>query len=118
MASNYVLAGQPLVAAAIITPKALTVTANDDNRIAGSPVYTGGNGVRYSALAVGDTLAGVVAGTASYSGTSQGASAAGNYVIRPGGLTAASANYTLNFANGTLSIAAAPPPAPQFLIPA
>ena len=94
-----------------INKAALTATANNDSKVAGSPAYSGGNGVSYSGLVAGDTVATVVTGMTSYSGTSQGATALGSYVITPGGLTAASNNYTLGFANGVLNItpAVAPP---------
>jgi hypothetical protein len=42
----------------------------------------------------------------SYSGTSQGATNAGNYTLHPGGLT--SSNYAITFKNGTLTINKAP----------
>jgi len=47
----------------------------------------------------------VLVGTLGYSGTSQGATAAGSYAITPGGLT--SSNYIVSFLNGALTINAA-----------
>ena len=89
-----------------ITPMALTITASNDSQVVSNSPYAGGKGVSYSALATGDTLAGAVAGNLNYSGTSQGAATVGSYVITPGGLTAASNNYTLGFASGVLNLTA------------
>ena len=89
-----------------ITPMALTITASNDSQVVSNSPYAGGKGVSYSALATGDTLAGAVAGNLNYGGTSQGAATVGSYVITPGGLTAASNNYTLGFASGVLNLTA------------
>jgi trimeric autotransporter adhesin len=83
-----------------ITPAALSVTANNDSRLAGS-AYSGGNGVVYSGLVGGET-AGVLTGALTYGGNSQGASAAGTYAITPGGL--GSGNYAITFNNGALTL--------------
>ncbi len=85
-----------------ITPKALTVVANDDSRVSGT-AYSGGNGVSYSGLAGGDTAASVLTGSLSYGGSAQGASLAGQYAITPSGLLANS-NYSLSFRSGTLTL--------------
>lgn len=79
----------------------LTVTAIDDTKSYDGVAYTGGNGVSYSGFVNGETAA-VLSGTVGYSGTSQGAVDAGNYVITPSGLSAA--NYTITYANGVLGI--------------
>ena len=59
--------------------------------------FSGGNGVTYS---------GLLSGTVTYSGTSQGAKNAGSYIITPGGLSANSTNpqHIVTFVNGTLVI--------------
>ena len=44
----------------------------------------------------------MLGGALTYTGSSQGAVALGNYVIAPGGLT--STNYAITYANGNLSI--------------
>ena len=107
-AGNYSVTN-PTGLTANITPAALTVTANNDTRAPGT-AYSGGNGVAYSGLVGGETAA-VLTGALAYSGSSQGASTVGNYVITPAGLT--SSNYTVGFGNGTLAIAVpAPAPAP------
>ena len=63
--------------------------------------YSGGNGVSYSGFVNSETSS-VLGGSLIYNGTSQGAKNAGNYVITPGGQSAA--NYTLNYVDGTLTI--------------
>ncbi len=80
-----------------ITPRALTITADDLSRIYGeaNPVLTyivGGQG-----LVNGDTLSGVLATPA---GTG---SSVGSYAITQGSLSAGS-NYALSFTGGTLTI--------------
>ncbi|MFH2046509.1 MAG: MBG domain-containing protein [Pseudomonadota bacterium] len=80
-----------------ITP--LTVTANNDVKTYDGQLYSGGNGVTYSALVNGIAPA----GTLSYSGTSQGAINANSYVITPGGLQP-DQHYLITFIDGTLTI--------------
>ena len=82
----------------------LTVTANAASKLADGLAYRGGNGVSFNGLVNGETSATVVNGTLIYGGSSQGAIDAGGYVITPGGLTLASNNYTMSYANGTLTI--------------
>ena len=98
---NYSLQNTTATATADITPKNLTVTANDDAKIYTGAPYSGGNGVTYTGLVGGETGA-VLAGTLAYGGTSQGAANAGSYTIVPSGLT--SGNYTIGFVNGRLTI--------------
>ncbi|MDB5964830.1 MAG: filamentous hemagglutinin N-terminal protein, partial [Polaromonas sp.] len=102
-AGNYTVGSATVVGnTADITPKALTVTANDDTKQAGTP-YSGGNGVRYDGLVTGETAAAVLTGNVAYGGGSQGATLAGSYDITPGGLVA-NGNYRLNFMEGTLTL--------------
>jgi MSHA biogenesis protein MshQ len=82
---------------------ALTITANNDSKTYTGVAYSGGNGVVYSGFVNSETSS-VLAGTLSYGGTAQGAVNVGSYAITPGGLT--SANYTISYVNGTLTIAA------------
>ncbi|MBQ0944182.1 filamentous hemagglutinin N-terminal domain-containing protein [Ideonella sp. 4Y16] len=84
-----------------ITPATLTVTAHDARKTFDGQAYSGGNGVSYSGFVNGES-AGVLGGTLSYGGSAQGASNAGTYTITPQGLTAA--NYTIVFANGSLTV--------------
>lgn len=63
--------------------------------------YSGGNGVVYVGLLNGDTPD-VLAGTLTYSGTSQGAKNVGTYSIVPGGQT--SSNYIISYVENTLTI--------------
>lgn len=84
-----------------ITPRAITVTANNQSMTAGTAVpaltYTvGGLG-----LAGSDSLTGALSTLAS------SASAAGAYAITQGTL-AASANYALTYTGGTLTVTAGP----------
>jgi gliding motility-associated-like protein len=81
---------------------ALTVTASDATKTYDGLVYSGGNGVTYSGFVNSETAATAVTGTVTYAGTSQGAKNVNTYVITPGGLSAA--NYTLTYADGTLTI--------------
>ncbi len=84
-----------------IAPAALSVTANNAGKIYDGVAFAGGAGVSYSGFVNGETAA-VLGGALDYSGSSQGATNAGNYVLTPGGLT--SSNYTLSFNNGRLTI--------------
>ena len=91
-----------------LTPRALTATANIDSRTFNNQAYSGGNGVSYSGFVAGDGATDV-GGTLVWSGSSQGATQVGNYVITPGGLQSVSGNYALSLASGSLAINAAPP---------
>ncbi len=88
-----------------VTPAPLTVTANAFGKIYDGLAYTGGNGVSYTGLVNGQTGA-VLTGAVSYSGTSQNAINAGNYVITPGGLS--SGNYAISYVSGALNVTPAP----------
>jgi hypothetical protein len=102
-AGNYNLLNTSTTTTASITPKALTVTANGDTKLYDGSAYSGGNGVSYSGFVAGDTSADI-GGALAYGGSSQGAVAAGSYVITPGGLSSISGNYALGFGSGALSI--------------
>ena len=85
-----------------VTPRAVTVTADNQSMIEGATVpaltYTvGGLG-----LVGGDSLTGALSTLAT------SASAAGTYAITQGTL-AASANYTVTYTGGTLTVTAGPP---------
>ena len=84
-----------------ITKAPLTITANDDNGVDTNPAYSGGNGVTYQGFKGSDSEADL-SGALAYSGTSQGATAAGSYAIEPTGIT--SSNYSITFVAGTLTI--------------
>ncbi|MBI5107969.1 MAG: filamentous hemagglutinin N-terminal domain-containing protein [Rhodocyclales bacterium] len=109
-AGNYSL-NPHATAAHTITPAPLLVTAVGVTKVVDGVPYAGGNGVSFANFVGGETVA-VLGGVLSYAGTSQGATAIGNYLITPLGYT--STNYAVSFADGTLSIttAVAPPPAP------
>ena len=84
-----------------ITKAPLTITANNDNGVDTDPAYSGDNGVTYSGFKGTDSVSDL-GGTLSYTGTSQGATAAGTYAIEPTGIT--SSNYSITFVAGTLTI--------------
>jgi len=86
-----------------ITPASLTITADADTKSDDGRPFAGGNGVTINGLVNGDTMADLM-GTLGYGGSSQGATAIGNYVITPDGLN--SANYNISFVDGVLSIKA------------
>lgn len=104
--ANYDLPASFVVQASI-TRAPLSITANNDSQNGG--VYSGGNGVSYSGFVNGETYS-VLGGSLVYSGTSQGASTSGTYVITPGGLT--SDNYQITFVDGQLVFTATPAPVP------
>ena len=84
----------------------LTVAANSLAKVGDNAPFAGGNGVSYLGLVNGESAVTVVGGTPAYSGSSQGAVNAGSYVIAPGGLNLLSNNYTMSYADGTLTITA------------
>lgn len=84
-----------------VNQAALLVTAVDHAKNYDGLPYAGGNGVSYTGFA-GSEDSSVLLGSLSYSGSSQGAVSAGDYIITPGGLT--SSNYALTFIDGTLTI--------------
>ena len=102
-AANYNVL-QPTTLTADISQAALNVIANADTKVFDGIAYSGGNGVSYAGF-VGGEDALVLTGIASFSGTSQGATNPGSYVITPGGLS--SGNYAITFLDGGLTINAA-----------
>ncbi|QNR87218.1 hypothetical protein H9N25_19685 [Pedobacter riviphilus] len=68
--------------AASITPKPLTITANNFSKVYNGLGYSGGNGVSYGTFALGEDPS-VLSGTLSFGGTAQGAINTGNYTIVP-----------------------------------
>ena len=95
----------------------VTVTAAAASKTYDGLAYTGGNGVNYSGFVNSETTS-VLSGAVAYSGTSQGATNAGTYVITPGGLSNG-LGYALAYTNGTLTItqAASTPTTPTILPP-
>jgi filamentous hemagglutinin family protein len=100
-AGNYVLANSTGTTTANIVPAQLIVTANDAGKWYDGAGYSGGNGVSYNGFVAGED-ASALSGTLVYGGNAQGAKAAGNYVISPGGLS--SGNYAVQFVDGRLVI--------------
>ncbi len=85
----------------VINQAALTITANADSKTYDATAYSGGNGVVGSGFVGGEGV-GDLSGALGYTGTSQGATNAGAYVITPTGYT--SSDYAITFANGALTI--------------
>ena len=100
--SNYII--NYVNANLVVTPAPLVVKALSVQRQEGAPFY-GGGGVAFIGLRNVDTLA-MFAGSLSYSGSSQGASNSGIYVIAPGGIS--NPNYNIIFASGDLVLTQRP----------
>lgn len=84
-----------------ITPASLTVTAASASKTYDGTAYSGGAGVTYNGFVAGED-AGVLSGTLTYSGDSQGAIDVGSYSILASGL--ATINYGITYINGVLTI--------------
>ncbi|MGI4847409.1 MAG: beta strand repeat-containing protein [Janthinobacterium lividum] len=97
--SNYAINYLPGVLA--IGKAALTVTANNANKIQDGLAYVGGNGVSYSGFVNAET-ASSLQGTLAFGGNAQGAITAGNYALTVDGLSAN--NYAISYVPGILSI--------------
>jgi phosphoribosylcarboxyaminoimidazole (NCAIR) mutase len=109
-ARNYVLTDSVTTQASntlsgsngVITAVPLSITANNDSKLYDGNAYSGGNGVVFSGFVNNETGADL-SGSLVYGGTSQGATNVGaSYTIVPSGYT--STNYTIGYANATLSI--------------
>ncbi|MCT7520348.1 beta strand repeat-containing protein, partial [Aliarcobacter cryaerophilus] len=100
-ASNYNLTQTSKTTNANISKADLTATLNDNSKTYDGTSYSGGNGITYNGFVNGET-ASLLGGNLVYSGTSQGAIDAGNYIISGSGLT--SNNYNISFVDGKLTI--------------
>jgi hypothetical protein len=99
---NYVFTQDVANATALtVTPATLTVTAGSLAKTYDGQAFVGGSTLTYTGFRNDETAA-VLGGSASFAGTSQGAINAGTYALTPSGLSAA--NYTVNFASGTLTV--------------
>jgi hypothetical protein len=99
---NYVFTQDVANATALtVTPATLTVTAGNLAKTYDGQAFVGGSTLTYAGFRNDETAA-VLAGSVSFAGTSQGAINAGTYALTPSGLSAA--NYTVNFASGTLTV--------------
>ncbi|MBY8828902.1 MBG domain-containing protein [Hephaestia mangrovi] len=96
--SNYALSftGADLT----VTPRPITVifTADPASAIYGNGPGTLTGSASADDLVNGDTLAGITSGSASFTAGADATSDVGSYAITGSGLTATSANYTINFA--------------------
>ena len=79
----------------------LTITANPDTKTYNGLAYAGGNGVAYAGFVNGETDT-VLAGALGFTGSSQGATNVGSYVLTPTGQT--SGNYTITYTGSTLTV--------------
>jgi hypothetical protein len=100
-ASNYNLLDTSKTTTANISKASLTATLNDNSKTYDGTSYSGGNGITFNGFVNGET-ASLLGGNLVYSGTSQGAKDAGNYIISGSGLT--SNNYNISFVDGKLTI--------------
>ncbi|OCL90992.1 MBG domain-containing protein [Aliarcobacter thereius] len=85
----------------VITPKTLTIRADNKNKSYDNSIYTGGYSVVYSGFVAGENRNNL-GGTLAFVGDSQNAINAGTYTITPVGLS--SNNYTISFIDGNLNI--------------
>ncbi|MGJ0365378.1 beta strand repeat-containing protein [Aliarcobacter cryaerophilus] len=99
-ASNYNLT-HTSTTTANISKADLTATLNDNSKTYDGTSYSGGNGITFNGF-VNSEIASLLGGNLVYSGTSQGAKDAGNYIISGSGLT--SNNYNISFVDGKLTI--------------
>ncbi|TCC89347.1 T9SS type B sorting domain-containing protein [Pedobacter frigiditerrae] len=84
-----------------VQKKALTITANNANKVYDAQAYATGNGVSYTGFVTGENEQNLQ-GNLSYTGTAIGATAVGSYFISPTGYTAN--NYAINYQDGSLTI--------------
>ena len=103
---NYTLTAHTDDTSARITPKALTISANNDARFVSQTDAAGYAGVNYSGFVNGETP-GVLSGTLALSRSNAGTNAVGVYSgeLQVGGLTAS--NYSIHYVNGDYSIVGA-----------
>lgn len=88
-------------ASVTITPKALTITANDVQKTYDKIAFAGPNSVSYSGF-VNNELPAALSGTLTFGGSAINAINAGTYVIEPSGYT--SNNYAISYVAGKLTI--------------
>lgn len=79
----------------------MSVTANNAAKNYDATPYSGGNGVQYAPAGYNPAR---VAGSLTYGGTAQGATAIGSYTITPDGLFSDQLGYDIAFISGALNI--------------
>jgi hypothetical protein len=110
-AGNYQLAATSLNAAANITPRAITVTANNATKLYGDLLPAGANGfaVGGAGLVTGETIGSVTLASA---GAAASAGVTGSpYALTPSAATGGSfdpANYALTYGSGLLTVTPRP----------
>ncbi len=102
--TNYTLVGAS--GSVIITNALLTITANNDSKTYDGNAYTTNNGVTYAGFVTGETNTDL-SGSLTFTGSAEGAIAAGSYVLTPTGY--ASTNYLISYVSGILIIVQAVP---------
>ncbi len=107
-AGNYTLAGDPAGLSADITPKSLTITADDASREEGqpNPAFT----ASFDGFILGEGP-GDLAGVLGFGTAATPASLPGAYAITSSGLI--SGNYAITFVDGTLTVSAATTTIPE-----
>jgi filamentous hemagglutinin family protein len=110
LASDYTV-GTPSPASAVISPAALTVTANDDAKIVTQSDPAGYEGASFSGFVDGQDPS-VLSGALTITRSNAGTETAGTYdgVLVPSGYT--SGNYRISYVNGNFQIL----PAQQLLV--
>jgi hypothetical protein len=105
-AANYHLVNGTALATANVTPKAITITANDLTKTRGETVTFEGTEFTVSGLEAGDTITSV---TLTSDGAAAGAKVSGSpYDIVPSAAIGTGlANYNITYVNGALTIKAA-----------
>jgi filamentous hemagglutinin family protein len=106
-AGNYEYLPTTFSVLANITRAPLSVRAADLTKAYDGVPFAGGNGLTFTGF-VGGQGQGVLTGSPTFGGNSQGAANSGNYAITPGGFS--SSNYALSFVSGLLTIGAGSPP--------
>jgi filamentous hemagglutinin family protein len=104
-AGNYEYLPSSFSVLADITRAPLSVRAADLSKNHDGVPFAGGNGLIFTGF-VGGQGQGVLTGSPTFGGNSQGAVNGGTFAITPGGFS--SANYALTFVDGVLTIGAAP----------
>ncbi|MXV17052.1 YDG domain-containing protein [Hufsiella ginkgonis] len=101
--ANYVLAATSAGATiGVITPKALTITADNKTRVQGTanPALT----ASYSGFITGENNTNALSAQPVLTTTANLASAQGNYPITASGAAASNGNYTISYTAGTLTV--------------
>src|SRR5205807_710156 len=100
-ASSYSIANATAAATADITPKALTITADDQSKTYGELFSFDGSEFSAAGLVNGDTVASV---SLSSDGAPETAAAGGHSIVASGATGPTVGNYSITYNNGTLTV--------------